>query len=251
MFCRFILSTAIIGIGSVSAVAQEFYEDFSDGLGPNWITLDTNAEQPWGPGIYDTSSGSLNMMTTSEVPIITPYSVLTSGFMAGIWAPSLGDPAAYSNGIYRMQFRTDSDADPSMLLRGDPETFTAYDFAAGEGNFAIWLFVGGEGQRLATMPGVDFNQGEDWWMEAAAFGNQLWMKVWKDGTQEPASPQLTITDSTLTVGGFGIGVGLGEDDLEPAIVNATFDDVSFVVPEPASNGTLLLLFWFVRRSRRE
>jgi hypothetical protein len=152
-----------------------------------------------------------------------------------------------------MKFRSDSDAEPSILLRGNNETFTAYDFAAGGSNFGIQLFVGGEGSRLATLPGVEFSQGEDWWMEAAAFGEQLSMKVWKDGTPEPATPQLTITDVTLTEGGFGIGVGLGVDDLEPTIVNATFDDISFMVPEPASNAILLLFsfLWVVRRSGNE
>ena len=78
--------------------------------------------------------------------------------MAAIWKPSLEDPTAFSNGTFRVKLRADSDADPSILVRGDAETFTAYDFAAGGGNFGIQLFVGGEGTRLATLPGVEFNQ---------------------------------------------------------------------------------------------
>ena len=79
------------------------------------------------------------------------------------------------------------------------------------------------------------------------------MKVWQDGTPEPVLPQLTITDSTLTEGGIGIGVGLGVDDLEPTLVNATFDDFSFVVPEPGTNVMLFVmsLFCFVRKTRRD
>ena len=70
LFHRFILATAIIGFGSISAFAASFSDSFSDpeGPGPNWATLDTNEGQPWGPGIHDTSSGTLNMRTTGVSP---------------------------------------------------------------------------------------------------------------------------------------------------------------------------------------
>lgn len=241
MVSRFILATFLSGFGSMAAFAQviDTFDD-PEGLGQNWVTLDTNEGQPWGPGIFDTTSGALNMRTTGEVPILRPYSVLTSGFMAGIWGPSIQDPTAFADGSVRMKFRADSDADPSILLRGDASTFTAYDFAAGGGNFAIQLFVGGEGSRLATLSGVEFNQGEDWWMEAAVIGEQLSMKVWKDGMPEPAMPQLVATDATLTEGAFGIGVGLGVEDIRPTFVDASFDDISFTVPEPATTNLILL-----------
>lgn len=252
MYIRFALSTVLIGSCSIAALAETI-DDFNQ-LEPdsNWITVDMNEGQPWGPGVFDTSSGALVMRTTGEIPIIRPYSILTSGLMLAAWKPSLEDPKAFSNGSVRMKFRADSDADPSILMRGDIETFTAYDFAAGNGNFGIQLFVDGTGARLATLPDVEFNQGEDWWMEASAIGDELSMKVWKDGAIEPELPQLTITDSTLTEGGFGLGVGLGVNDSQPAIVNATFDDVSFVVPEPGANAVAILVAFvaFIRRNQK-
>lgn len=40
--------------------------------------------------------------------------------------------------------------------------------------------------------------GDDWIIEAGEVGDQLSMKVWKLGAQEPADPQWTYTDTTFS-----------------------------------------------------
>ena len=215
-----------------------------------WIKLDTSIilgadgtptgeVQPWGPGIFDTSDGALNLRTTGVVPA-APCCLPISGFLAVGWAESAIDPR-YSNGSVRTKFRVDTNVGASINLRSNVETFSSYNFIASavSGEFALNLFVNGESTRLGAIPGVTFNQREDWWMEASAVGDQLAMKVWQDGTPEPMVPQLTVEDSTHSQGIIGLGAGLLVSNPEPVAVDATFDDVSFV-PEPGSTAMTLI-----------
>ena len=101
-------------------------------------------------------------------------------------------------------------------------------------------------------PQMEFTVGEDWIFEAGAVGNQLSLKVWRDGDPEPAVPQLNATDSAFSSGIFGLGTAAATAAPEPGIVSATFDDVFFTVPEPASwlLGALCVAGLVTHRMRR-
>ena len=220
------------------------------------IILDANGEptgdvQPWGPGIFDTSTGALNLQTTGEVPA-APCCLPISGFMAVGWAQSAIDPL-FSNGAVRTKFRVDTNVAASINLRSDVATFSSYNFIAmaPNGEFRLDLFVNGVSTTLGEIPDITFRQDEDWWMEASAIGDQLAMKVWKDGTDAPLSPQLMVNDSTHRQGLIGLGAGLVVSNPVDVAVNATFDDVTFTVPEP--NGACIAflgVLGLVMRSRR-
>gem|GEM_PF-701690 len=232
------IAKAVVIVSCCRTATAQLLDDFSAPVldETNWLKIDLNEGRPWGPGNYDTSSGALNMRTTGAVPVPSPFELATSGYMAVAWQPSLANPLAYANGSVRVRFRMESDVAPSIEMRGDLETFTAYDFNAApvSGTFNINLFSNGEGTRLATIPDLTFSTGEDWWMEASTIGDQISMKVWQVGLPEPSAPQLSIQDTTLTQGGIALGAGLGVDNFEPVLQDATFDDISFFASEPSS-----------------
>ena len=202
-----------------------------------WIQLDTNVTEegpkPWGPGIFDVSSGALNLRTTGIVPA-TPgvFDPINGGFLAAGWAPSAVDPT-FSNGTLRTKVRIDSAVAASVNFRSDLTTFSSYNFNldADTGTFAIVRFENAVGTPLGAIPDLTLGQGEDWWVEASSIGNQHSLKVWPVGDSEPAMPQLTVEDDMFTQGLIGLGAGLGAGDTD-VMVNATFDDVTFTVPEP-------------------
>ena len=230
---------------SFSSFSQEILlDDFSSGVvNPElWIQLDTNITEegpkPWGPGVFDASSGALNLRTTGIVPA-TPgaFDPINGGFLAIGWLPSAVDPT-FSNGTVRAKFRIDSPVAASINLRSDLETFSSYNFNlnAEDGKFRIGRFENGVATPLGEIADLTLNQGEDWWVEASSIGNQHSMKVWQVGTEEPFSPQLTVEDDMFTQGILGLGTGLAASDMN-TMVNATIDDVTFAVPEP--NGLLV------------
>ena len=241
------LTAIVFMFMSISCVAQEILlDDFSSGvLDPTlWIQLDTNVTEdgpkPWGPGVFDASSGELNLRTTGVVPA-TPgrFEPENGGFLAAGWLASAVDPT-FSNGTLRAKMRIDTPVAASLNLRSDLTTFSSYNFNlnADDGIFRIVRFENGAGQLLGELPGVTLSQGEDWWVEATSIGNQHSMKVWQVGSAEPDQPQLTVTDDTFSQGMLGLGAGLSAGDMD-TMVNATFDDVTFIVPEPHSAAIIL------------
>ena len=254
----------LVCLGSSVVTGQILLDDFPlPELGPEWFTIDTTAIiedgqltgfQPWGPGIFDTTSGALNMRTSGEAPGL-PDGVFTpvpAGFLAVGYAPS-ADPM-FSNGTLRAKIRVDTPMVASLNLRTNVEAFTTYNFAvsAATGEFALTYFGLEETETLGMISDLSFGVGEDWWMEASAIGEKLSMKVWKDGDVEPGAPQLIVTDTRHTAGLLGLGTGLGVNNFEPLMVNATFDDVTFTVPEPSalclSAFGFVMLLSFRRRS---
>lgn len=240
---------------SVPCFSQEIpLDDFSSGvLNPElWLQLDTNITEegpsPWGPGIFDASSGSLNLRTTGVVPA-TPgvFDPINGGFLAVGWLPSAVDPVFW-NGTVRAKFRVDSPVAASVNLRSNLETFSSYNFNlnADDGKFRIGRFDNGVGTELGEIADLTFGQGEEWWVEASSIGNQHSMKVWQVGSPEPLTPQLSVEDSVLSQGIIGLGTGLAAGETD-TLVNATIDDVSFIVPEPS--GVLLGLFGVLLASR--
>lgn len=204
-------------------------DDFNDFDDDGWTRMDSNLGHPWGPGVYDASSGAYNLSTASVVPGNGPG----RGFMLSLWDES-SDPF-YSEGYVRTKFRIDTyDATAQILLRysGDIDS-GLYGYAlgatAGRG-FSFNRITNTASTRHIGVDGPTPEVGEEWWMEAGAVGNQLSLKAWRLGDLEPESPQLSFVDSTYSTGVFGLDANMNWSTNTPGIVNTTFDDVYFRTP---------------------
>jgi hypothetical protein len=250
-------------LAAVSTVRAQaiLLDDFDDGIDPAWVPLDTNYEldamgmptgpKPWGPGIFDASSGALNLRTNGRVPpnpALPPgpnvFDPLNSGTLGLAWAPSLADPT-FSHGRLRATVRADGLSNVDLVLRGDPATFSSYAFSAlgSYGQFGFFRNDNGLIARAEPIPDLTFTQGEDWTMEFQAVGDQFSMKAWKVLDPEPLAPQLTVVDGTYSAGGLGVFANLYTNNIPvPTAVNATFDNVYFTaIPEPSSIQLALLV----------
>jgi hypothetical protein len=242
-------------LAATATGGQVLIDDFDTGvIDPRWFTLDTNVQldaggipigpKPWGPGIFDASSGALNLRTTGPVPpnpALPPgpeiFDTPSSGLMGLGWTPSALDPS-FSNGRLRATVRVDNPSNLSLILRGDPVTLSAYVFSAlgSYGEFHFSRFDNGVIAYSTPIPGVSFTQGENWGMEFAAVGNEFSMKAWKLGDPEPGAPLLTATDDTYSAGVIAVTAAVSTNNIGvPTPVNATFDDIHFsAIPEPSS-----------------
>ena len=169
----------LVCLSSSVVTGQILLDDFpTPELGPQWFTIDTTAIiedgqvtgfQPWGPGIFDTSSGALNMRTSAEAPGLPDgvFAPVPAGFLGVGYAPS-ADPM-FSNGTLRAKFRVDTPMVASLNMRTNVEAFTTYNFAASAvtGEFAITYFGVAETESLGLISDLSFAAGEDWWMEAS------------------------------------------------------------------------------------
>jgi hypothetical protein len=229
-------------------------DDFNDGIDPLWAPLDTNynldamgmptGPKPWGPGVFDGSSGALNLRTTGPVPPNpalppgpTVFDTLNSGLLGLGWGPSAVDPT-FSNGRLRATVRSNNPSNVDLILRANPATLSAYVFA-GLGSYGEFHFSRLDNGLIAfstPVPGLSFASGEDWNMEFGAVGNQFSMKAWKVGDPEPATPQYTAVDNAYSVGAVGVSASIFTNNISaPTPVDATFDDIFFTpVPEPLS-----------------
>ena len=91
-------------------------------------------------------------------------------------------------------------------------------------------------------PDLGLSSGEDWIVEAGVVGNQLSMKIWRDGGPVPTTPQLMEVDPTpLPDGQLGVASWVGTAHSSSFPIDATFDDIWFTqIPEPAT--ILLAIF---------
>lgn len=201
-------------------------DDFSDGDDVGWTREDSNKGQPWGPGIFDASSRSYQLMTTGPVPPDAPG----RGFVASFWDES-SDPL-YSNGFLRSKVRVDTFKGVGALLfrysGGLTSGFDGYAFVglAGDG-FYFNRIEDTQLARVHRLSGEVMGVGEDWWMEAGGVDDQISLKVWRDGELEPELPQLMLTDSTFTSGVFGVDANMEFGDPTVGVVSTTFDDIYF------------------------
>ena len=150
----------------------------------------------------------------------------------------------FSDGLLRTRVRAETEGTlVSLMLRfsGTLQTgLSTYLFqGASPGNgpfspsgFGVVKFERSRATRFIRLedPNLTFNSNEWYNIEAGAIGNEISMKVWRDGDPEPESPQLMFTDSTLSTGAFGVESDIPPTHGMPARVSATFDDIQFTFP---------------------
>ena len=168
--------------------------------------------------------------------------------MFAIWDDSTD--SLFSNGFLRAKVRTDvPNANAALEMRLDLATGTAYVLTGYtrppssnpdlEGTLNLSKFVGGV-QTILWSSGLEYLVGEEWNLELGTVGNRISAKVWKEGDPVPTMPQYDEIDpDPIMSGQFSISSdwGLGLDS--PGGADSTFDDIVFIVPEPAS--VLLIL----------
>lgn len=198
-------------------------DDFNDGDDSGWSHVADPVNQPWGPGIFDASSGSYHLATTGTVG---------SGFMAGS-VRSRWDRASdseFADGVWRTTIRLENaGTEAGIDVRFDPESLSGYAFGieapSAGGGFGFIRADQGVPRiiRRIPVPGTPVQAGQEWLVEAGAVGDQITLKAWQTGTPEPESPQFTLRDTTYDSGGFFVAAS-GHQGWR---TNATFDDIYF------------------------
>jgi hypothetical protein len=232
-------------------------DNFNDGNDDGWFHIDEIADQPFGPAIFDASSGEYRLGSTG---LITDPGELRTSDMASLWAPS-SDPV-YSNGFLRTRFRvTGNSTSTTFAMRASPDIngdWSWYAFGAvssdrgfplprGANPGGVVFFEkiepGGETYERRFYPPVDVpHLNEDRMLEAGVVGDRITMKWWRAGDPEPAEPQFQWTDpSPLPAGQFGVRIYISPRNVEaqgttpPWRVGARIDDVYFT-PSDVEDG---------------
>ena len=210
-------------------------DDFNDGNDDGWTRQDELAASV-GPGQYnlvEVGPTSFEYNLASSGPLQSPG----QGFLMSVWDES-SEPQ-FTNGFLQAKLRAETVGTlPFYIMRGDAAELTGYSFSASSqtGNFFIAVIDSSGSTILDSFsdPQTQFAAGEDWIFEAGTVGNQLSLRVWRDGQPEPGAPQLTAIDSTYSSGQFAIATGVSTSAAEPNITSTTFDDIYFTIPEPSS-----------------
>ena len=230
--CSLRLSFLLVAALATQASSQTILvDDFNDGNADGWTTFDSTVGQPYGPGTFDASSEAFHLEGGGLVPDRAPI----GGDLFSIWDQS-SNPI-FSNGLFRTKIRAETDGTLAYLyLRSSDDVESGYLFAATThlgGRFGFNKVVRNRiVQDLGLDSSLSFGVNEWWNIEAGAVGDQLSMKVWRVGDPEPESPQLKITDTSLSTGTFGVGSLIHLSPFPgPARVSATFDDIYFTFPD--------------------
>ncbi len=234
-----VVVTAYALLGQPSLSHAELIDDFNDGNDAGWLHVDGLQGTPWGPTIYDASSGQYAISSTSPLP---PLGTLVP--TGAVWSQSIYDPS-YSNGSFRTLLHANNFAtNLGTIMRFDVETADGYAF--GVDVVADEIFIarldGGMPTLIASAP-FDLAPYRDYHLETHIAGPDfrpganIWLKIWPAGAPEPPEPQLIATDATYMTGGFGLML-FNEMGGPGGQLSGYFDDVNYYVPEPT---TLILL----------
>ena len=220
------LAFLVFAMSSPTSAYTVLIDDFNDGNDDGWTHVDSNAGQPWGPGIFDPSSGAYFFGTTGIVPEDAPG----RGLLFSRWDASTHEK--YSEGYLRSKVRVDTKDGTAVLLfrfSGALETgLDGYVFnAIGDEEFCYNELKNTQVVEVECIPNLVPGVGEDWWLEGGAVGDQLTFKVWPDGDPEPAEPQLSIQDTSYRRGWFGLNANISFSSPTVDHVRTTFDDVYF------------------------
>jgi hypothetical protein len=250
---RYVVSLTLLTatvFGLPGAVRAELIDDFSDGDDVGWTHFDGLQGTPWGPTIYDASSGRYAMSSTLALP---PLDELVPA--GAYWTRSATDPS-YSNGYVRTLVRADNEAtNLASVMRFDFDTGNGYGFGVDVVGDTIFIArVDGGFPTLLAYTTVDLAPQQDYYLEAHVSGPDLpeseniSLKLWAAGDPMPADPQLQATDYSYITGSFGLLV-LNAPGGPGGRLSGRFDDVHFFIPEPAT--VLLLALSGVVLARRE
>ena len=96
-----------------------------------------------------------------------------------------------------------SGSSPSLVLRGSgvAGSETGYSASVGRNSIRMGKFVNGAYTALDSITET-IPVGEWFWLRFRALGSTLQVKIWPDGTSEPAKWRRTTSDSSIEAGGW-------------------------------------------------
>jgi hypothetical protein len=237
------IALTLIGVIVLSAGGPDdtiLVDNFNDRNDVGWGHEDLSVGKPWGPAIFDASSGAYLLESSGCVPVSDPL----VGTLDAHWLRSEGRPR-FANGTLRGTFRANTQGSTvGFLLRSNDETGTDYGFygSTGFGTFYIERFdpVANPSAPQTIIAMADprespFVAGQTYHVEASVVGHRLRMKAWKVGDREPRGPMLSLTDRGLGARSGSAICVIAMFDPEPLIaahvaevkVSGTFDNITF------------------------
>ena len=221
----------VVGAISLAAPVQaELIDDFNDGNDDGWSHFDGLQGTPWGPTIYDASSGQYVISSTQPLPPLR-QPVVTGTF----WTESIGDPS-FSNGFWTTMIRADNAAtNLASAMRFDLVNGNGYVFIADITQDTIGILRVDNGAAIFLVAGFfELLPGQDYLLQAGVVGPDLSpganlsLKIWAVGDPEPIDPQLTANDFSHLVGAFGLFI-FNELGGPGGQLSGRFDNVTFGV----------------------
>ncbi len=212
-------------------------DNFSDGNDDGWTYDDFTAGTPWGPAVYDATSGEYLIEAADLVPADDPF----VGTIVATWADSRGEPL-YSNGVGRIKVRANAyGTTAGLLLRANDQNHTDYGFFGSTtfGTFYIERFdlVSDPNAPQTIIAMADpaeapFAAGEDWYIEGRVVDDRIALKAWRVGDPEPEEPLLSVHDDAIgpETGSLVCLIVFFDPaavETELVEVSASFDDVTF------------------------
>lgn len=232
---------------------QEIPIDDFEGEPPlgGWTLIDNTTGTPWESGAFDvieeTGGNHVLRMHFAGSELQPPGTPLTP--LVAIWNDSFVNPI-YSAGYLRAEVKIDEPNAVGCLARGDLAGGNGYtlcmvaldenisDPKAGH-QFHIDRFENGV-DSLQWLSGrddnIEFELGDWWNVELGVVGATISARVWEVGTPEPVEPQFVWSDPFPFPGGQIALYSLVQSQLMPveSRADASFDNVRFLVPEPAA-----------------
>ncbi|MEE9131672.1 MAG: hypothetical protein V3T84_16780 [Phycisphaerales bacterium] len=220
----------VAAVSLAAPVRADLIDDFNDGNDDGWSHFDGLQGTPWGPTIYDASSGQYAISSTQPLPPLEQL-VVTGTF----WTESIKD-SSFSNGFLTTMIRADNAVtNLASAMRFDLVNGNGYVFIADITQDTIGILRVDNGAPVILVAGFfELLLGQDYLLEAGvlgpdlSLGANLSLKIWAVGDPEPADPQLTANDSSYLVGAFGLFI-FNEPGGPGGQLSGRFDDVTFGV----------------------
>ena len=175
-----------------------------------------------------------------------------NSFICITWSDSQND-SSFSNGFAQATIGASAGSIAGILMRENIVEGADYEFWRNtmDGTFFIGRFdfnADPQFELLASTEenAVPYEEGEQWIIEAGVVDNQLSLKYWHPGDQEPLDPRLMAEDEVFPSFGDASVLSLAVHHVSTVdiVMSAAFDDVFFteVVPEPSTFALVLLGF---------
>ena len=255
------MAAILVMFAGMPAIAQTFdtIDDFNDSDDEGWTHLTAGDLSP-SDGRWDVAGENYTLRSETAIGPGGSAQVIST-------LDTTNEPD-FQDGALRVKFRVNEAnagamigmrivTDTQGLLSGYSVKFNPSTLDANAAT--LDRIDQGAATWIDTLPRTTFNiqDDTDYVAELRIVGNQLEVRVWPQGADRPADPQMSATDNAHTLGRFMLG-SFVNNQLATTPSSATFDDVEFahIVPTPrpplvgdVNDDGFVDLFWYSRASR--